>query len=277
VVLEYLTALADGDAATALAYGQIPEGDRDLLSADVLSAQLAIAPISTIVVSPPVESGDTATAAVHYELGFDEGPQTVEDTVALTRTGRTWRLDAVAVPVTMRVTYGASRATLAGAEVPDGPQLVFPGALPITFDTENLALDESTRVVRFSQEGDLEEQAELSAVGLEAVGAALDAALASCLDGTAEALTLCPLPTDARSVPGSVRGALAEPGSETVVIETQSGNDGLVRISGQVMVSGEYQQLDFNNQRVQKTGDIVIFVRAACFASSPDNIIWRTV
>jgi hypothetical protein len=276
VVLDYLTALASGDAAGALAYGDLPEDDRDLLSDEVLAAQLAIAPISSIAVSPAVGSGETVTAEVRYELGFDSGPQTVEDTITLAKTGRTWRLAEVAVPVSMRVTYGASRATIAGAEVPDGRQLVFPGALPITFDTENLELDETTRVVRFSQDGDLEEQAELSAIGHEAVATALDAALASCLDGTAAALTLCPLPTDARSVPGSVRGTLVEPASETVLIETQSGNDGLVKISGQVTVSGEYQQLDFNNQHVAKSGDIVIFVRAACYATSPDVLIWRT-
>ena len=276
VVMEYLTALADGDAAAALAYGDIPEGDRDLLTEEVLAVQLAIAPIRNFSVDVPAVSGDVASAEINYELGFEAGPVTIDDTLQLVRDGRTWRIAEVAVPVTMRVTNGASRATLAGAQVPAGTQLVFPGALPISFDTENLGLAEESRVVRFAEEGDLEESAELSAAGEAAVSEALDAAFQACLDGTAAAPTLCPLPEDARAVPGSLAGTVTEPASEVVLIETAPGNDGLVRIFGEVTVTGDYQQLDFNNQRVVKTGAHVIELRAACYVTSPEMIIWRT-
>jgi len=275
VVLDYLTAVAAGDAAAALAYGDLPEGEPDLLTAEVLAAQRAIAPISGITVDVTVAPGDLATAQVSYELGFATGPQTVEDTLRLTLEGRTWRLAEVAVPVTMRVTNGASRATAAGAQIPDGRHLLFPGALPIAFDTENLGLGAETRVVRFAQEGDLEEAAELSPAGTEAVAATLDAALGACLDGTAEAPTLCPLPADARAVPGSLLGTMAEPASGVVLIEASAGNDGLVRIKGEVTVTGEYQQLDFNNQQVPVTGDLAVDLTAICFATSPETIIWR--
>lgn len=276
VVLDYLTAVAGGDAAGALAYGALPEGEPDLLTAEVLAAQRAIAPISAITVEVVLEPGDVASAQVSYELDFSTGSQTVQDTIRLTREGRTWRLATVAVPVTMRVTNGANRATVAGAEIPDGLHLLFPGALPIAFDTENLGLEVETRVVRFAQEGDLEESAELSEAGVAAVGAALDAALAACLDGTAAARTLCPLPADARAVPGSLTGTLAEPASEVVLIETTVGYSGRVRISGEVTVTGEYQQLDFNNQRIVKSGDLVVELLAVCYATSPETIIWRT-
>ena len=276
IVLDYLTAVASGDAAAALAYGDLPEGEQDLLTAEVLAAQREIAPISDISVDVTVGPGDVASARVTYELGFETGPEQVEDTIELIRADRSWRLVEVAAPITMRVTNGASRATLAGGEIPDGRHLLFPGAVPITFDTENLALDEDARVVRFALEDDAEESAELSEAGLAAVAEAVDAAFAACLAGTAEAPTLCPLPTDARAVPGSLTGTPVDAVAEDLLIETSAGNDGLVRISGDVTVTGEYQQLDFNNQRVAKTGDHVVEIRAACYASSPETIIWRT-
>jgi hypothetical protein len=276
VVLDYFGAIAAGDAAAALAYGDLPEGESDLLTAEVLAAQLAIAPITAITVDVPAASGKTVSAQVSYQLGFPSGAQTVEDTIPLERAGRTWRLATVAVPVTMRVTNGANRATLAEADVPVGQHLLFPGALPIAFDTANLGLEDDTRVVRFAQVGDLEEAAELTEAGMAAVSAALDAAFEACLDGTAEAPTLCPLPTDARAVPGSLSGTITSPASADLLIETQAGNDGLVRITGEVTVTGEYQQLDFNNQHVVKTGDLVVEVRAACYVTSPEMIIWRT-
>lgn len=275
VVREYLAAIAGGDAAAALAYGDLPDGDSDLLTAEVLAAQLAIAPITSVEVD--ISAGPAeASAQVTYQLGFATGAQTVEDTLLLTRSGRIWRLVTVAVPVTMRVTNGANRATLAGADIPAGQHLLFPGALPIAFDTENLGLEPETRVVRFAQDSDLEEAAELTEAGTAAVATALDAAFEACLAGTAAAPTLCPLPDDPRAVPGSLSGTVDAPAAEVVLIETQAGNDGLVRITGEVTVTGQYQQLDFNNQRVVKTGELVVEVRAACYVTSPETIIWRT-
>jgi hypothetical protein len=276
VVLDYFAAVAGGDAAAALAYGDLPDEESDLLTAEVLAAQLAIAPITAVTVHVPAASGKSASAQVSYQLEFPTGAQTVEDTIPLTRAGRTWRLATVAVPVAMRVTNGTSRATLAGADVPFGRHLLFPGALPIAFDTASLGLEEDTRVVRFAQVGDLEESAELTEAGMAAVAAALDAAFEACLAGTADAPTLCPLPADARAVPGSLSGTTASPASGEILIETQAGNDGLVRMVGDVTVTGEYQTLDFNNQHVVKTGDLVVEVRAACYVTSPESIIWRT-
>lgn len=275
VVSDYLAAVARGDAAGALAYGDLPAGEHGMLTADVLAAQRDIARISGITVQVDAPPGDVATARVRYELGFESGQAVVADEIPLVRDGRTWRLAAVAVPVTIRVLNASGRATVAGADVPQGSQLVFPGALPLSFDTENLMLDDVSRIVRFAQADTLNETAELSAAGEDAVRAAFDAAIDSCLDGTSPEPTLCPLPSDPRAVPGSLRGTTDEPASAAVVVSTQPGNDGLVRIVGELTITGEYQQLDFNNQQVTKAGEFSISVLAACYAPAPESIVWR--
>lgn len=273
VVRDYFAAVARGDAAAALAYGDLPAGEPDLLTTDVLTAQRAIAPISRLTVDVSVGPGDTATARVRYDLGFASGAQTVDDAVPLVRAGRTWRLAATAVPVTIEIANAGNRATVAGAAVPDGEHLVFPGALPVAFDTENLGLDEASRVVRFAVSRSAVEVAELSAAGERAVLEAFDAALERCLDGTSSTLSICPRPEDARAVPGSVRATLAQPPSDSAATRMRPGADGLVWVVAELTITGEYQRLDFNNQRVTKAGEITIELTATCYASAPESII----
>lgn len=277
VVEAYLTTLAAGDAPGALAFGRLPDGQHGLLTAEVLAAQLAIASISDVTVTGVREAGPRASVDVSYSLGFATGAVSVTDAIDVIRDGRRWQLDAVAVPVTIQLAAARSRSSFVGGDVPVGRHLLFPGALPVAFDTENLTLPAESRVVRFAEATDLPEEVELTEAGMEAVGAALDEAMSACLDGTAEIVTLCPLPADARAVPGSVRGTVVEPASSVVPMRVQPGPDGLVQIEGQVEVSGEYQQLDFNNRRVTETGEFFIRVVAACYVTEPDTIVWRSL
>lgn len=277
VVEGYFAAVVRGDAAAALAYGPPPDGRQDLLTSDVLRAQQDIAPISGVAVLDVRETGERASVDVSYRLGFASGLTPVTDTIALTRTGREWWLAEVAVPVRIQLSGASNRSSLAGAEVPVGRHLMFPGPLPIRFDTEFLALQEESRVVRFAEATDLPEPVELTEAGREAVGAALDAALDACLAGTAETPTLCPLPPDVRAVPGTLRGTVSEPASTVLSLRVQPGPDGLVHISGEVEVSGEYQQLDFNNQQVTESGPVTVNVIAACYVTAPETIVWRSL
>lgn len=277
VVERYLAALVRGDAPAALAYGVLPEGDASLLTSDVLLAQQATAPISDVAVLAVRETGDRASVDVRYQLGFEAGATPVTDTIELTRTGRTWRLAEVAVPLTIQLSGAKNRSSLAGAEIPVGQHLMFPGALPVRFDTDVLALSAVSRVVRFAETSDRPERVELTDAGRAAVDAAVDAALEACLAGTADAPELCPLPPDARAVPGTLRGATSAPASTVISVRVQPGPDGLLQIQGQVEVSGHYQQLDFNNQQVTESGQVTVSLTATCFASSPETIVWRSL
>jgi hypothetical protein len=277
VVAGYYAALEAGDASAALSYGDIPDGERDLLTDSVLRAQLDIATISAFAVTDTSTSGATATVNVSYRLGFADSAETVEDTVALVKRDRTWHLAAVAVPVWLRVAEATGRATLAGAAVPTATELIFPGAVPITFDNDALGLTPETRAVSFHGGGSGDRRVELSESGRAEIGAALDAAITACLDGTAADLTLCPTPDDIRAVPGTLRGTMDSPASEVAVLALEGSPDGIVHIGGQVSITGDYQQLDFNNQQVKKTGSTKVTLVGICYVADPTTIIWQSL
>lgn len=276
VVADYLAALARADASAALSYGDLPSGSQVLLTNDVLAAQVAIAPITGITIGRVDESGDTATVDVHYELGFSTGNEKIDDTIDLRRADRIWQLDAVAVPVSLHLAEATRRGSLAGAKVPTGTRLVFPGAMPIEFDTDALTLNADSRIVTFTDPGGVAQEVELSDNGAAEVAKAVDAAMAACLDGSAAAPTLCPLPADPRAVPGTLRGSTTKPAAEVIHLLLEGSPDGLVHISGEIPVTGDYSQLDFNNQRVTRAGTQTVPFIAICYVTSPGTITWQS-
>jgi hypothetical protein len=276
-VTGYFEALAAGDASGALAYGDIPDGDDQLLTDEVLETQLGIAPISGFAVTGTSVSGNTASVAVTYRLGFAGDPQAVQDTVTLDKDGSTWRLAVVAVPVWLRLAEATGRATLAGAAIPTATKLIFPGAVPITFDTDALALTPETRAVSFGGGGAGDRRATLSEAGRAAIGTGLDDAITACLDGSADDPTLCPTPDDTRAVPGTLRGTMDSPASEVAVLTLEGSADGIVHIGGQVSITGDYQQLDFNNQQVKKTGSTEVTLVGISYVTDPSTIIWQSL
>ena len=162
--------------------------------------------------------GPTAAAPGHLPASASRPARsTVEDTIELTRAGRTWRLAEVAVPVTDPHHNGSSRATFVGADIPDGVHLLFPGALPVEFDTENLALDEETRVVRFAQDGRPRggRRGQRGRAGGGRRGARRRARGVPGRDRRARRRCARCRRTPAR-VPGSLRGTVTEPASEIV-------------------------------------------------------------
>ena len=59
---QYFRALARGDAASALGYGTVPAGDHSYLSAEVLQAELLVAPITDVAIvsgEAPCNCADT--------------------------------------------------------------------------------------------------------------------------------------------------------------------------------------------------------------------------
>ena len=195
VVRSYFAAVAAGDAAGALGYGDLPAGRRDLLTADVLAAQNAVAPISDLIVLRVQHSGaNLATVDIGYTLDFASGPTIVVDTVALSRHGHDWRLASSAVAERVSPGNGSTLATFAGATVPTGDYAMFPGAVPITYHTPNLEADSSSRAVRFAGTGSMQVDAQVTAAGRKAIAPAVNAALAACLAGKGAPQALCPVP-----------------------------------------------------------------------------------
>jgi hypothetical protein len=275
VVRAYFAALSAGDAAGALGYGDVPAGRHDLLTADVLAAQNAVAPISDVTVLRVLHPNPTiAVVGIGYTLDFASGPAVVSDFVAVSRRGHDWRLVESAVPEKLDPGNGSTLATFAGSTVPTGDYPMFPGAVPIVYHTPNLEADSSSRVVRFTGTGDMQVNAQVTAVGRKSIAPAVQAALAACLAGRGAPQALCPVPDPETAVPGSLRGrTTGKPGAGLQLIVTSS--DGEIDISEEATVSGTYQSLDENNLAGATTVKSV-GLRAHTFATAPGKIMWAT-
>jgi hypothetical protein len=277
VVTSYFAALAGDDAARALSYGTVPGGDHEYLTAAVLRDQLAAGAISDVQVMSIDEQSRNAQVGIYYQLRSAAGTSNVSDVVPLVRAGRQWRLAESAVPTTVGLRQATRRAALAGTAFPAGPVAMFPGALPVTFDTPNLMLEASGSTVDFDGGDDAALTVTVSSAGVSAARSAVAAALAACLSG-ASISPQCPQPTGAnlRIVPGTLRGALSATGTSALTVAVTGDADGVLTITGTVDVTGSYKSLDFDNIASAVTSStIFVPVAAHCYASAlPASLRW---
>jgi hypothetical protein len=271
----YFAALRRADAGAALAFGDIPDGPRTLLTAKVLREQQRIAPIADVQVVVSQRHGGTATVAVHYDLDFPGDRLRVDDSVQVVRHGRDWHLARVAAYTRLDVLQAADRTSIVGAPVPADPTLVFPGAAPIRVDTAYLMVQDDSSVVTLSGGSDTAIAVGVSPAGAAAVRAALGTALRSCLAGL-HPDPRCPLPS-ARTVPGSVRAALPANAVDALKIAVQPDSSGLVQVSGSLRLSGSYTDLDFDNVAHQHRGGFTLPVQAVSYATAPVALSWQQV
>jgi hypothetical protein len=263
--VDYFDALARGDAAAALALGDVPVGVRAYLTREVLQASLAIAKISNVHVLAVERSGPTAMVTLQYQLDYPNRPITVTDAVHTVRQGRNWRLAETAAPVQLSVVPGRARMSIAGARVPEKKVLFFAGALPVSLDTANLDL--GRQVVHLHGTVPSVLRPRVTPAGQRAVSAAIYDLVRSCARGPAS--LQCPSPDDARVrlVPGSLRGTPSN--SDLTITVDKSNANGRLSVTGTVTVTGNYQQLDFDNQPVRKSGLLKLTIDAHCYAKDP--------
>ena len=278
VVTSYFAALGRGDAARALSYGQVPPGAHTYLTATVLRDQLAVATLGPADVLSVSENNTTAEVTINYPVRFADGILTVNDVVPLVQRGDTWRLVASAVEAKVGLAQAGQRALFARGAFPDARVALFPGALPISFDTPNLQVDPGPSVVHFST-GDYTGLAvSASPAGVKAARDAVGSALRSCLAG-AVSTALCPVPSGTvRAVPGSLRGSIALDRTESkLMVSLTPDATGVLVITGTVSVDGQYESLDYNNTgSVVSRRSIELPVSAECYATSVDVVTWTS-
>jgi hypothetical protein len=275
VVLAYFGALRDGSASRALAYGDLPAGSRALLTGDVVQLQSRIAPIDDVAVVAVSRAVDQATVTLQYQLGFATGPEEITDTIPLVHRAGRWRLAEAAVPMTMHFQRAQHRLAVATATIPSGTVLVFPGAIPVTFDTPSLQLAADARVVRFRRTAASVLPVDLSPTGRTQITAALSGAVRRCVTSADARCPLSTLPPGAQPViPGSLRGSVRGDLARTMTVRLANGPDGRVDITATATVVGSYQQLDFENVPVTRSGTVTVPLRAHCWVTSPTKIVW---
>jgi hypothetical protein len=272
VVRGYFAAVSRGDAPRALALGHVPDGPHTLLTSEVLRAQQRVAPLRRVRIEAVHRSGDRARVTVRYVLDFPRHPQAVGASVGVHRANGDWRLDAVAVRASLDIAAALDRATIVGAGIPDGETLLFPGAVPVTFDTPFLQLDPASSHVDFGADPVVRVEVQVSRRGRDTALGALAASLDACLAGSGD-LT-CPLPSE-RFVPGSIRGRVAEPLAKAVRVTLRPAGAGVLDVAGDVAVdASSYQRLSFNNRARPGSGRVVLKLHARAYATAPLHLVW---
>lgn len=273
VVRGYFAALQRADAGSALAFGDVPAGPHTLLTDTVLREQQKIAPIKQVeVVSVQHRGADKATVTVHYDIDFPDGPDQVTDQVPVVKRGSSWDLTRTAIPTSIDLTHALDRARIAGAAIPDGDTLLFPGAVPIRFDTPFLEL--GAGAVTFATNTHVAVTVKVSAAGRSAVANALSTALQGCVSSGGKGY--CPLPSN-RYVPGSLRGRLLTDVAGQMSLTVDPAAAGLIDVAGTVPFRGRYSQLDFDNIASTRYGTVQLPLTATLYAVRPVIIQWAAV
>ena len=275
VVTGYFAALGRGDAPGALAYGEVPAGPHVLLTSEVLAVQRRTAPITDVHVRSVHRAGRTATVAVDYAIAFPGAPQQVHDTVALHERGDTWRMDAVAVSTQFQLLGAVLRAQIAGAGIPKGTVLAFPGAVPVGFDTPYLQLTAADDYLTLSGAVPITQVfVGLTDAGRRAVVASVARSLDACYGPHASAAALCPLP-DGQYVPGRLRGSVVGPLDRRLGIDVARDPEGTIEVDGTVPVRGSYVRISFDGRVQSGSGTVQVPVSGRAYPVAPLAIHWR--
>lgn len=269
-VRAYFAALARSDAPAALALGDRPGGPTGFLTGDVLALQQHLAPLHDVLIRGVDGAGAQRTVRYSYALGFPDGDQAVTGEVRVVQHGADWRLATSAVPVHLQLSAASARATLAGAAVPDDPVALFPGAVPVRFDTAELAVEHGS--VTFGAAPDLALQVVVSAAGRVMLTAAMAHQLRICFPAGGFSPAQCPLPGDPRVVPHSLRGTVAASGINHLDYGVSLYASGPIRITGTLSFTGSYDRLDDNNIARTLHGVLALQVSALTPSVAPVRV-----
>lgn len=260
----YLHALARGDAPTALSYGDVPAGPHTFLTSDVLQRQLQLAPIRDITIGADSDTGSGTRVPFGYVLGFGRGDLHVNDAVVVNKIGGRWRLARVAASLTVQLSGAQDRASFAGAALPTDPTLVFPGAVPVEFDSPYLQLTRASEAIGLSPSSGNQLGVELTAAAKSTINGQLAALLTACGKGGPSTEATCPVPSP-EYVPGSMSGTLTNDPTD-LSVDVDSAAEGLINVAGVANFTGNYSELDFNDVAHSQHGTLTVPYTATGFA-----------
>ena len=260
----YFAALQRGDASSALGFGDEPAGPTDLLTDEVLAEQQAIAPLQDVSIDAVAEHGDRASVQVSYRLGFASGARRYRSVLHVVKRDSGWRLTTTVVATRIHVEQAIDRLNFAGTTAPSGPVLMFPGALPIRFDTPYLRVDPTTDSVQFAGPRHLDVRIEPTAAANHRVAARLRQELTACVRSVHTSIA-CPLPSPS-TIPGSLHGRLT---SVHCIYQVTSEASGAISVSGNAFFVGRYRTLSYDNVAETHDGRLALPVQAIVYPVAP--------
>jgi hypothetical protein len=176
----YLKAVADGDAATAVAYGMVPPTEQTLLSAKVLADSRKRAPITSISVAE-VADPNTTTVTASYKLGARQ----VSESFDVEKVGTDWKLSQTVAALDLTgVKTGSLPLYINGAKVTKNTVYALPGAYSFTSGRKYMGYGTKNVVTVQSPSASLDTytvRPAVSASGKKAVLAAAKKNFNSCL------------------------------------------------------------------------------------------------
>ena len=244
----------------------MPDGPHDLLTSAVLAQQQHLAPLRDVRIGAIDRTGDTARVQYTYALHLAAGTRQVTGRLRVERSDGRWRLAGTAVSTALQLDQARDRMAFADSTVPDGRTLLFPGALPVRFDTPYLHLDPDTATVGFDTGSTTRVRVEPTDAARAMLLTRLARQLAGCLSGTA-APASCPMPPSG-IVPGSLRGRLVD-GVDHIALRVGSAAPGTIELTGAVNFRGSYQRLDYDNVVHRRSGGLSLPVDAWAYAVAP--------
>lgn len=259
----YFAALERGDAASALGFGDVPAGPTALLTDEVLAEQEAIAPLRDVSIDAVAEHGDHASVEVSYRLHFAFGDRTYRSVLSVVKRDSGWRLTSTVVALRINVEQAVDRMNFAGTTAPSGRVLMFPGALPIRFDTPYLRVDPGTDSVQFGARS-LDVRIEPTAAARQRLTARLREQLQVCVQ-SGRTTVACPLPSP-NTIPGSLHGRLSAVRCTYTVTSEASG---AISISGSAFFVGRYRTLTYDNVAETHRGRLALPVQAVVYPLRP--------
>jgi hypothetical protein len=266
----YFAALARSDAPAALGFGALPDGPRDLLTSEVLSQQQKIAPLHDVHITDVARAGSEATVRFSYQLGFARGNQEVTGSVRVVHRDSGWRLAQTAVATTIQLDQATDRLSFAGSSVPEGATLLFPGALPIHFDTSILMLKPGAADIQFGDGATTTVSVEPTAAARAQLAAEVGKQLTVCAAGAPPA-TDCPLPSS-RYVPGSLRGRIVGNVAHKLTFRVSPSAAGTISTTGSVVFNGRYRSLAYDNVAQSHRGKLRLPITASSYAVTPLSV-----
>jgi hypothetical protein len=266
----YFAALARSDAPAALGFGDLPSGPRDLLTSEVLAEQQKIAPLHDVHITDVARAGSEATVRFSYQLRFARGNQQVTGSLRVEDHDSGWRLAQTAVATTVRLDQATDRLTFAGSSVPEGQTLLFPGALPVRFDTSYLMLDPDTSDVQFGGGSTIAVSVEPTAAARAQLTTDIGQQVAACAAG-ARPTAVCPLPSS-RYVPGSLRGRVIGDVARKLTFGVSSDAAGTITTTGTVLFNGRYRRLAYDNVAQSRRGRLRLPITASSYAVAPLSV-----
>ena len=177
----YLTAIADGDAETALSFIYAPESSSPLLTDEVLAASQKLAPLTDIVIGEPDVTGGYALVPVTYSIG--DTPVTTEISVSQDSDG--WKITGGTGQLSVYQLDGLE-PTINGVPVSGEYVDAFPGAYEYGVTVDGFAL-EGENVIIVTAPSEYPDTSGMNAVLTpeaadafrQAVSASVDACIAS--------------------------------------------------------------------------------------------------